>query len=147
MQAIGRHKLIHMWMAATLVFLVGSAFILRPDQDWSQYLKHQHVGVYPSDLKARQLVTQVRLLHGDGLAIDQIEERLLSNRSLTGEAMARLADHKAAFDAKRRAEERLTRFAAIAMFPPLLVLEFGLALLWLRRGYTVWLGARHARAT
>jgi hypothetical protein len=147
MQAIGRHKLIHIWMAGTLILLVGSALVLRPDQDWSQYLKHRHVGVYPSDLKARQLVTQVRLLQGDGHAVDQIVERLLSNRPSTSEAVARLADHKAALDAKRRAEERLARFAAIALFPPFLVLELGAALLWLRRGYSLWLGARHARAT
>jgi len=144
MQAIRRQKLIHMWMAATLVVLVGTGLVMRPDRDVTQYLKHQHVEIYPSDLQARQLVTHIRFLQGGEFALDQIKERLLSNRSFTKEAVNRMVEHKAVISAKLQAEERLTLFAMIALVPPLIVLELGAALFWLRRGYTGWLSAHRA---
>ena len=144
LQAIRRQKLIHMWMAATLVVWVGTGLVLRPDRDVTQYLKHQHVGTYPSDMQARQLVTHIRLLQIDGLALDQVRGRLLSNGSITNGAVNRMMELKAVINAKQQAEERLTLFAAIALAPPLIVLEFGAALIWLRGGYTGWLSAHRA---
>ena len=83
MQAIRRHKLIQLWLAATLVILIGAGLVLRPDRDAVQYLKYQDVEIYPSDLQIRQLVTHIRLLQGNEFALDQIKEHLLSTRSLS----------------------------------------------------------------
>ena len=144
MQAIRRHKLIQLWLVATLVILIGAGLVLRPDRDAVQYLKHQDVEIYPSDLQVRQLVTHIRLLQGNEFALDQIKERLLSNRSLTNEAVSRIVEHKAVISAKQHAEERLALFAAIALGPHLIFLELGAALFWQRRGYTGWLSKHRA---
>ena len=141
MQAIRQHKLIQLWLAATFVILIGAGFVLRPDRDAVQYLKHQDVEIYPSDLQIRQLVTHIRLLQGNEFSLDQIKEHLLSTRSLTNEAVNRMVEHKTVISAKQHAEERLALFAAIALVPPLIVLELGAALFWLRRRYTGWLSA------
>ena len=144
MQAIRRHKLIQLWLVATLVILIGAGLVLRPDRDAVQYLKHQDVEIYPSDLQIRQLVTHIRLLQGNEFSLDQIKEHLLSTRSLTNEAVNRMVEHKTVISAKQHAEERLALFAAIALVPPLIVLELGAALFWLQHGYTGWLSAHHA---
>jgi hypothetical protein len=142
MQAIRRHKLILLWVAATFVILVGTGLALRPDRDLAQYVKYQNVGIYPSDLQARQLITHFQLLRGDGLELDRVKESLLSSGSLTNEAWSRVMKHQAVLGAKLRAKERIAFFVAIVLVPPLTVLELGAALFWARRGYGVLLKAR-----
>jgi hypothetical protein len=52
-----------------------------------------------------------------------------------------MVELKAALGVREHAKERLTLFAAIALLPPLLILELGAALLWARRGYRAWMNA------
>ena len=135
MQINRRHKLFRLWLVGTLVFLMGAGFILRPDRDAAQYLKYQHVEIDESDLQSLRLVTYIRLLQREGLASDQIKDRLLSNGFLTKEVLNKMIELKTALSAKEQAEKRLTLFAAIALVPSLIILELGVALFWAARGY------------
>ncbi len=138
MQPNRRHRLFRLWLVGTLVILMGAGFILRPDRDAAQYLKYQHVEINKSDLQSRQLVTHTRLLRGEGLAFDQIKDRLLNNGFLTKEVLNQLIELTTAISAKQQAEKRLTLFAAIALVPPLIILELGAALFWAGRAYKAW---------
>ncbi len=138
MQPNRRHRLFRLWLVGTLVILMGTGFILRPDRDAAQYLKYQHVEIDESDLQSRRLVTQIRFLRGEGLASDQIKDGLLSNGFLTKKVSNKMIELTTAFSAKQQAEKRLTLFAAIALVPSLIILELGAALFWVGRGYKAW---------
>jgi hypothetical protein len=128
-------------LASTLVFLLGTGLVLRPDRDAAQYLRHQHVESAESDLQSRQLFTQIRHLRREGLALDQIKGRVLSSTAFTHEIVDRMIEFETALRAKEQAEDQLTLFAAIALAPPLLILELGAALLWALRSYRAWTNA------
>ena len=138
MQLNRRHRLFRLWLVGTLVILMGAGFILRPDRDAAQYLKYQHVEIDESDLQSRRLVAHIRVLRGEGLASDQIKDRLLSNGYFTKEVLNEMIELTTALSAKQQAEKRLTLFAAIALVPPLIILELGAALFWAGRGYKAW---------
>ncbi len=138
MQPNRRHRLFRLWLMGTLVILMGAGFILRPDRDAAQYLKYQHVEIDESDLQSRRLMAHIRVLRGEGLASDQIKDRLLSNGFLAKEVLNKMIELTTAFIAKEQAEKRLTLFAAIALVPSLIILELGVALFWAGRGYKAW---------
>ena len=138
MKVIRRCGFFRLWLLSTLILLIGAGLVLRPDRDAVQYLDLQHVEVDGFDLQTRQLVTQIRLLRGEGLPLDQIKERVLSSTTFTNEIVDRMIEFETALGAKEQAGDQLTLFAAIALAPPLIILELGAALLWARRGYRAW---------
>jgi hypothetical protein len=138
MRTIRRHKFFRLWLAVTLVFLLGTGLALRPDRDAAQYWTHQSVGIDVSDITARQAVTHIRLLQGRGLSLDLVRRELLSSSALTDTVLTELIQLHAALAAKDHAKAQLTLFASIALIPPLLLLELGVALIWTRRGFRAW---------
>lgn len=60
MKVIRRCGLFRLWLVGTLVLLIGTGLILRPDHDAAQYLKHQHIESAESDVQVRQLITHTR---------------------------------------------------------------------------------------
>ncbi len=136
-----RCGLFRLWLLGTLVLLIGAALVLRPDQDVGQYLDLQHLEIDESDLQTRQLMTDIRHLRGEELPLDQIKERVLSSTAFTNEIVDRIIEFETALRAKEQAVEKLTLFAAIALFPPLLILELGAALVWTRRGFRACMNA------
>lgn len=132
-----RRGLFRLWLAGTLALLIGAGLILRPDRDAAQYLNYQHVEVDETNLQTRQLMTQIRHLRSEGLAFDQIKDKVLSNGAPTAEIVDKTIELEANLSAKAHAERRLTLFAAIALVPPLVILELGAALFCARRGYKI----------
>lgn len=136
-----RCKLLTLWLAGTLVFLLGTGLVLRPDRDAAQYLKYKHIEMAASDVQVRQLITHTRLLQGKDRTFDQIRSALLKNGSLNNDALNKMVQLKAALDVSEHAQERLTLFVIVALLPPLIILELGAALFWTRRGFRVWANA------
>ncbi len=138
MKVTRRFGLFRLWLVGTLILLIGAGLTLRPDRDAAQYLNLQHLEIAESDLRTRQLVTHIRHLRREGLALDQIKGSVLSSTTFTNEIVDRMIEFETALRAKEQAEDQLTLFAVIALLPPLLILELGAALVWTRRGYKVW---------
>ena len=136
-----RHGLVCLWLAGTLVLLLGTGLTLRPDRDAAQYFKHQHIESVESDVQVRQLLTHIRFLQGKGLTLEQIKSELLSSGSLTNEALSKVVELNAALGVREHAKERLALFASVALLPPLLILELGAVLFWARRGFKAWMDA------
>jgi hypothetical protein len=111
---------------------------LRIDRDADQFLQHQHIESAESDVRVRQLLTHTRVLQGKGFTFEQIKSELVNGGSLTNEALSKVVELKAALGAREQAKERLILFATIALFPPLMILELGVALFWARRGFGAW---------
>jgi hypothetical protein len=122
-------------MVGTLVLLIGAGLVLRPDREAAQYLDLQHVESADSDLQSRQLLTQIRLLRGDGLTLDQIESELFNSGPPTHEVLTEMIALNAALNAKDHAKDRLTLFATVGLLLPLIILELGAALIWAPRGF------------
>jgi hypothetical protein len=141
MKVTRRCGFFRLWLVGTLILLIGAGLVLRPDRDAAQYLGLQHLEVDESDLQTRQLVTHIRHLRREGLALDQIKGGLLSSAAFSNEIVDRMIEFETALGAKEQAEGQLTLFAAIALAPPLLILELGAALLWARRSYRAWVKA------
>ena len=139
MKVIRRCGFFRLWLVGTLILLIGAGLTLRPDRDAAQYLDLQHLEVDASDLQTRQLVTQIRFLRGEGLALDQIKGSVLSSTTFANEIVDRMIEFETALRAKEQAEDQLTLFAVIALLPPLLILELGAALRWARRGCRAWM--------
>ncbi len=137
MQMIRRHKLFRLWLVGTLIFLMGTGLILRPDRAATQYLKHQHAWIDESYIEAHQLVTIIRALQSEGLTLDQIKSRVLSKGLLTDKVSTQIAELKSALSEKDHAQERLALFATVALFPPLILLELGAVFFWARRARRV----------
>ena len=130
-----RHGLVRLWLAGTLVLILGTGLVLRPDQDAAQYLKHQHIESAESDVQVRQLITHTRYLQRKGLTVEQIKSELFNSGSLTDEVLSKVVELKASLGVRQHAKERLILFATIALFPPLIILELGVVLFWARRGF------------
>ncbi len=141
MKVIRRCGFFRLWLLSTLILLIGAGLVLRPDRDAVQYLDLQHVEVDGFDLQTRQLVTQIRFLRGEGLPLDQIKEKVLSSTTFTNEIVDRMIELETALRAKEQAGDQLSLFAAIALLPPLLILELGAALVWTRRGFRALMNA------
>ncbi len=138
MKVIRRCGLFRLWMVGTLVLLIAAGLVLRPDREAAQYLKHQHVESAESDLQSRQLFTHIRLLRSDGLTFDRIKSELLNGESLTIGVLTEMIELNAALNVRDHAKDRLTLFAAVGLFLPLIILELGAAMIWGRRGIRVW---------
>jgi len=138
-----RHGFVRLWLAGTLVLVLGTGLVLRPDQVAVQYLKHQHIERADSDEQVRQLITHNSLLQGKGLTSEQIKKELLNSGSLTDEILSKVVELKVGLGIRQHAKERLTFFATIALFPPLIILELGVALFWARRGIRAWMRGRN----
>ncbi len=143
MKVIRRCGLFRLWLVGTLILLIGAGLVLRPDRDAAQYLKHQHIETAESDVQVRQLITHTRYLQGKGLTFDQIKSELLNSGSLTNEVLNKMVELKAALGVREHAKERLILFATIALFPPLIILELGVVLFWVRRGFRAWMRGRN----
>lgn len=124
-----------LWLMGTLVFVLVSALVLRPDRDAVRYIEQRQAGGGATGVAERQVTTHMRLLEPEGLTRSQITERLLINGTRSGQDPARIIEIAATLRKKEEAERRLTLFAAFAFLPPLLILELAAALLWARRGY------------
>ncbi len=135
MKVIRRCGLFRLWLVGTLILLIGAGLTLRPDRDAARYLDLQHLEVDESDIQTRQLVTHIRFLRGEGLALDQIKGSVLSSTTFTNEIVDRMIEFETALRAKEQAEDQLTLFATIALLPPLIILELWAAVLWARRGF------------
>ena len=141
-----QRRLIQIWLASTLVILAAWGVLLRPDRDLAEYANYQRVSDYPSELQARQLETHFNLLRTRGLALDGIMEDLLSNRSLTREALKEIRMHRLIFNKKRQAQERIGSFVAFALMLPLSVLELGMACFWLNRGCVAMINSQRLKS-
>jgi hypothetical protein len=141
MKVIRRCGPFRLWLVGTLILLIGTGLTLRPDRDAAQYLDLQHLEVDASDLQTRQLVTQIRFLRGEGLALDQIKGSVLSSTTFANEIVDRMIEFETALRAKEQAEDQLTLFATIAMVPPLIILELGAMFFWARRRFRAWMNA------
>jgi hypothetical protein len=141
MKVTRRCGLFRLWLVGTLILLIGAGLTLRPDRYAGQYWNLQHVEVDESDIQTRQLVTHIRFLRGEGLALDQIKGSVLSSTTFTNEIVDRMIEFETALRAKEQAEDQLTLFATIALVPPLLILELWAAVLWARRGFRACMNA------
>ena len=110
-------------MMSTLIFVIGTALIFRPDHDamhiWSYQTQHNE-----PDMRTRQLEAEVRYLRGEGLAFDKIKQ-LLGGATYDKEVIDKITE----LETIHNARQRLIRFAATILVPPIIILE--LSILWL----------------
>jgi hypothetical protein len=133
-----RPGFVRLWIAGTLVLLLATGFVLRPDRDATRYLSDQDIDSAESNLQVRQLMTHAHVLQGKGLTSEQIESELLNGGSLTHDARRTMLELEAALGTREQARKRLILFATIALFPPLLILELAAGLFWAWRGLRAW---------
>ena len=138
MQNSQRHTFFRFWLVSTLVLLIGTGPILRPDRDAAKYLRFQHTGIDQLEIETSQLVAHIRGLQSKQITTDQIKSTLLSNGTVTDDLLTEVIEFVAGLKEKVDAKERLTRFATIALLLPLIILEVGAALIWARRRSKVW---------
>ena len=127
-----------LWLAGTLVFLLGTGLVFRPDRDAAQYWQHRSVSAQPSDVTERQLLARIRLLQNQGLSQEQIEIELLSHGTLSRSVLSEKIELSTALRAGEHAKRRLTSFLVTGLIPPLIALELGLLLVLMRRGSRSW---------
>jgi hypothetical protein len=138
MQVSWYRKPFKLWLVGTVILVIGVGLILRPDRDAAQYLRYQHVQIDEADIRTRQLLTHYRLFRNEGLVLDQIKARLLNNPTFDNATIDKITSLETALNTKVDVRRRLTRFAAIALVPPLVILELGAAWFWVRRALRAW---------
>ena len=62
-----RHRVLRLWLVATLAFLLVTGLALRPDRDLAQFLMHQSAETDGADIVASQMMAHIHLLLGQGL--------------------------------------------------------------------------------
>lgn len=126
------------WLVSTLVLIIAVGLMLRPDRDAAQYMKYQHIEHDSADIRTRQLLTHIHLLRKEGFALHQIEDKLLSSTTFDAGTVANVIELQIDLDTRAEIVTRLKRFAALALVPPIIMLELGAASVWTRRGLRAW---------
>ena len=110
---------------------------MRPDRDAMHYFEYRPLPIYGFDLPIRQMEANIRRLRNRGLTPEEIEN-ILNISALEHGTSQKIFEYHAIRDQKAISAQRLSRFAAISLVPPFVVLELGIVWFLVRRRIGAW---------